>query len=445
MYLVNSTQMIQAVQKLSRTLAMPPLEAKAMARVLDLSEKSRTIINENVDGRKGNWGFMFMFYKTIQPTMAAAGDGLNKMNRTSIQRVEELLDDLNARAGSRLGLFALVKHQIALATSDAVYGPGNPFRDPVNADAYWEFESGVIKLLLGLDRFAKGTVTARGKVMEAFKEYFRVGAHKSGSEMIQAHYDHAIAYQLPLDDLARLEVGAALGVFSNIVPTTFWMLYHLYSDPEALEDCRREISNILERETDEHGRSTHVIDVSHLRSSCPTLLSAFQETLRLHTVGASARMVMEDMTLDGKYFLKEGGIVILPQTVQHTDISFWGPDIHEFNCKRFLDKNSRQASIAFRGFGGGTTLCPGRHFATTEILAYTAMFMMRFDVRPSEQTWKQPTTKKAGMWTVVEGPDHDIDVSIHSRQCEKVPPRWLLRLSKSDHVMVLAAEDNKSS
>jgi cytochrome P450 len=39
---------------------------------------------------------------------------------------------------------------------------------------------------------------------------------------------------------------------------------------------------------------------------------------------------------------------------------------------------------AFRGFGGGKTLCPGRHFATNEILLFTALIVHGFDITPLE-------------------------------------------------------------
>lgn len=69
------------------------------------------------------------------------------------------------------------------------------------------------------------------------------------------------------------------------------------------------------------------------------------------------------------------------------------------------------------------------------------MFLMRFDVHPSDGQWIQPTTKSAGIWTVVEGPDHDVDVSICTRRSERAHTRWILSLSKSDYVTMLAAED----
>ncbi len=37
-------------------------------------------------------------------------------------------------------------------------------------------------------------------------------------------------------------------------------------------------------------------------------------------------------------------------------------------------------SSAFRAFGGGSVLCPGRHFAMTEILGFVSLCVHMFDV-----------------------------------------------------------------
>lgn len=137
LYIVNTTPLVQAVQKQSTVLAMPPLEAKAMIQVLDLTKPAHATIMDNVDGRQGDWGFMFMFYKTVHPPLAAAGQGLDSMNQTSVRTVQHLLNAHSEGSPHTQGLFALVKEHITLATSDAVYGPHNPFRDAGLRKSYW--------------------------------------------------------------------------------------------------------------------------------------------------------------------------------------------------------------------------------------------------------------------------------------------------------------------
>ena len=63
---------------------MPPLEAKAVIRVLNCSKKSHKILNESADGRKVDWGFMFIFYKTIYHPLAATSNGLDASDESYI-------------------------------------------------------------------------------------------------------------------------------------------------------------------------------------------------------------------------------------------------------------------------------------------------------------------------------------------------------------------------
>ena len=150
---------------------------------------------------------------------------------------------------------------------------------------------------------------------------------------------------------------------------------------------------------------------------------------------------MEDYMLDGKYLLKKGGTVMIPGPVQHTSADAFGSTVHLFDHRRFLPTERKHNPIAFRGFGGGTTLCPGRHFATTEILAFTALMILRCDVSPSLGEWVYPTTFKAAMWETTPIPDFDLDVKLAPRAGIYNEVKWRVLLSDSDKGINVSAED----
>lgn len=106
---------------------------------------------------------------------------------------------------------------------------------------------------------------------------------------------------------------------------------------------------------------------------------------------------MEDHILDGTYLLKKGGTIMIPAPVHHHNTAPWGPTAPSFDHRRFLPSEKRANSISLRGFGGGTTLCPGRHFASTEIFAFTALMVLRFDMQPVDGQWKGITTNRASL------------------------------------------------
>ena len=100
-------------------------------------------------------------------------------------------------------------------------------------------------------------------------------------------------------------------------------------------------------------------------------------------------MVKENTLLTDHYFLKKGAVVQIAGGVIHADQSIWGDNVEDFNPGRFLESrqqsgNAKQNQIhpaAFRAFGGGKTLCPGRHFAMNEILSLVALVVLIFDIQ----------------------------------------------------------------
>lgn len=165
------------------------------------------------------------------------------------------------------------------------------------------------------------------------------------------------------------------------------------------------------------------LGISALQSQCPLLTACFNETLRLTKTGASVRTILEDVKLDDQYFLKKGAFVQIPTGVMQSDLKVWGPDAKEFNPRRFLTQESlpkdekKAQSQAFIPWGGGKNLCPGRHLAYTEIVAFVAILVYGFDLTMSDgSNLKVPKGgfQKLGVASI--SPEKDLDVLIRRRE-----------------------------
>lgn len=77
---------------------------------------------------------------------------------------------------------------------------------------------------------------------------------------------------------------------------------------------------------------------------------------------------------------------MMPPAAQHTNRSVWGDAVNEFNHARYTPGNKRGSPIAFRRFGGGTTLCLGRNFASIETVI-SNLLVIRFDFYPVDYKW----------------------------------------------------------
>lgn len=263
--------------------------------------------------------------------------------------------------------------------------------------------------------------------MRSFTRYFSVGCPKEASDFMKARYNHIIRHQITnVQDIARLEVAGAFSIITNSAPTAFWLLYHIFSDPSALEDCRLELAPLV------HERDgLCYLDVESIKTSCPTLYSTFQEVMRYYGVAQSIRAVLEDHKLDNTHLLRKGSMVMMPATVQHFDPSVWGSDVNQFDYKRFTKSISDGADYnfdskssnrgAFRGFGGGLHLCPGRHFAINEILSLAALLILRFDIVPAgDGKWPVIRTDSlSSKGSAIIMPDNDLDVILCPRENKK--------------------------
>lgn len=260
---------------------------------------------------------------------------------------------------------------------------------------------------------------ARSALAQAFQQYFEefIPNKTQCSAMTLARYSANTQNGITFQNQGRLEVGTLLGILANTIPAIFYMLVHVYSDPVLLQDIRTELeSTCVSITTAPSAPTTRHLRILRMRENCPLLYSTFQELLRLHALGASARFVREDVRLDDQYLLKQGMVVQMPMAVMHADPAVWGADVHEFQPRRFL--NNKQNATAYRPFGGGASLCPGRHFVTLETLALTACTVLRYDIASAEdgQPLHVPAQKQESLATNVFPPEKDLAVRVTERQ-----------------------------
>ncbi|KAK8054416.1 cytochrome P450 [Apiospora saccharicola] len=439
-YVVNSVPLTSAVQKQYRTLSWIPLLGHAISWISGTSQAVNEVMARDMTTEAG---FLLGINKISSPALAP-GPSLDAMNAAAIRAFAAAVDLLATQDPVQVSFLPWVRSQILLGTTDAIYGPHNPFRDPTVAEAWnsnSNFRPGIPNLgPKALPSFLTSrSIQAREHVVQALMSYFQAGHHKTGSEMLRARYAYIVHRHGIHDvaDLARLELSGAFASIENTVPTTFWFLCRLFSDPLVLEDCRRELAPLVQTRN-----RVSYMDIDSVKSSCPILQSTLHETIRYHSVVMSARKVTEDQVLD-KYLLKKGSTLLISATVPHFDPEAWGSDVAQFKHTRFLQQGrvttgKGSQRMAFRGFGGGYHLCPGRHFSVTEMLSLAAMLILRFDVTPVTGTWDVllDSDYVSSDGTAAPVPVHDFPVIFSPRS----HGNWELFVSGSGKQMELLAE-----
>jgi hypothetical protein len=127
LYVINSMELIPAVQKQSKTLAFLRVEAMAAKSICGSSEVANNILDTNVNGEEGPRSYSVSHYPAVRGPLTP-GKGLDAMNRVMAQKVADSIDGMKYERTVKL--FEFISHEINIATTDSVYGPQNTFKDP---------------------------------------------------------------------------------------------------------------------------------------------------------------------------------------------------------------------------------------------------------------------------------------------------------------------------
>jgi cytochrome P450 len=269
---------------------------------------------------------------------------------------------------------------------------------------------------------AKKALAGRKVVVEGFEQYFASGSYAGGSSLVKARYS-ALKDHIDDEDLARFECVNGIAILANTVPTAFWTIYHIFCDAFVLAEVRRQVTAITTSEMSPAGL-VRTIDLRKMKDA-PIIFSAIQEALRLRATGTGPRMVMEDTFVGSQqYHLQKDSVVIIANQALHYDKAAWGDTANCFVADRFCGKTP---AAAFRGFGGGINMCPGKGFAMMEVAALVAMLAMRFDLVPAtEAQWSEPGQDMSNMSLQIAPPKKQVKVDIVPRT--DVPTLWRFSL-----------------
>lgn len=190
----------------------------------------------------------------------------------------------------------------------------------------------------------------------------------------------------------------------------------------ALHSIRQELVELSTEDSTSDIPKRRILSLNLIKTHCPTLMAMLHETLRYHSSVINIKQLQHDTTLADQYHLKKNAIVMIPsQSINH-EKEIWGPSADVFDHIRFMNPESKRklsSTSAFRPFGAGSSVCPGRHFSMNVICSLVAMVVLQFDILPTEGQWNAPTKRNADMWNAMPKPDYDINVKIVKRVEEK--------------------------
>jgi hypothetical protein len=131
MYIVNSTELIPLLQKQWRTVSFAAIAADAGITV-GMSKEAVSIMRQDLTSEHG---FSVGWPRFILPAMNPGKD-LDAINRRSVQVLADEMKTLQAKGPVKLGLSQWSRQTMVTATTEAVWGHQNPYRDPAIVEAW---------------------------------------------------------------------------------------------------------------------------------------------------------------------------------------------------------------------------------------------------------------------------------------------------------------------
>ncbi|TGJ78266.1 hypothetical protein E0Z10_g10500 [Xylaria hypoxylon] len=271
----------------------------------------------------------------------------------------------------------------------AYFGPRLAEIDPNLTDAFVVFDELSYQVIYQYPTSLSRKMRAsRDRVLSGLKQYLQLPQDQRNEDawFVKAMEEEMRAINMSAEDMAIATMTIYWAINTNSRKAAYWMLAFLLKTPSLLD--------VVRRETGPAFRADGSVDFQHLHDSVPNLDSIWNEMLRMSAFAASVRYIKAD-TVVGTKILRKGNRVIVPYRQLHLNEKVFGGDVQEFRHQRFLDNPKLAQTNNFRPFGGGNTMCPGRHIAKRAVFLFTAMLLSRFDVElEDDQRMLEPDLTK---------------------------------------------------
>jgi cytochrome P450 len=328
-----------------------------------------------------------------QFTIYLSGEHLNLTTSRGLRQTIAIVNDIDSDGMVVDDMFIWLRDKMTVAVSTALWGPENPIkRDPTLVDTYWDFDHGILNLLTGFlpEITASKAYKSRNKLRKAFEAYH--AARRENHHEVVPVITQTVSVQkslgLSVQACAALDLSILLGSLTNTAPATVFLVNTIFGHQDILARLREEAMGAIRTMKCKNGQREMTIIISDIEKKCPLLHTTFKETLRLKLSGSTTRRVMTDTTITDStgrtYALKKGADVRIMMTT-HRESSIWGATVNDFDAEHFLNtetktEEGKARKRAFFPFGGGKHLCPGRNFATSEVMGTAIALMLSCDI-----------------------------------------------------------------
>ncbi|PBK76529.1 cytochrome P450 [Armillaria solidipes] len=226
------------------------------------------------------------------------------------------------------------------------------------------------------------------------RKYLSQGPHEDAYELIDWISTHAEEAGWSRKDVA-ISLGVELWALeANAIMVAFWVIaLSLQQHPDGLG-----LAPLID-EIDKARPANPENNDWIISASMPLLVSTIKEALRVSTSAFSIRRVAKDTVFAG-YELKKNSEVVCVTRAVHMDEEIH-EDAHRFIPDRYLKidagqrlfKDGKEIRDHTMPFGGGVSICEGRHFAVSELKILLTLLLTHATIEIDSEMGPQPTVE----------------------------------------------------
>ncbi|KAH8801848.1 cytochrome P450 [Flagelloscypha sp. PMI_526] len=233
-------------------------------------------------------------------------------------------------------------------------------------------------------------LSARAELTAAIEEFLEMGTPGLDDGLTKDSAEWMEREGLSPKEVAPMLLGDLWASQTNAPPACVALILRVFQAKGCVDRVAKEVSG-----TQLFGNG---FNYAKLSDALPFLNSCVHETLRTQTSSFSIRIAKEACLLDVSIDDSERRLVPIPKgarvcavtRVPHITDSIWGEDSTAWDPTRFVPTGDNEASKVklakllkeVRGFGGGVSMCEGRHLASSELKIAVAHLATHFEIEP---------------------------------------------------------------
>ncbi|KAI9065865.1 cytochrome P450 [Trametes sanguinea] len=337
---------------------------------------------------------------------------------------DRIRSSVAAMDGSSVSLSSLIFPPAYHAAAHAAFGPGFPIED--SYPIFWTFDKSFHLLAANLPKWLLSEpLDAWEKLVDLIQSRI--------DRMAEDDQEAGVLACLSLQgreavgwtnrEVASLLSSQLWALQANAVFAAYWLFALQLQRSEGLSPLIAEVDHARRLWQDNHPSTSLGPEffeelASGSSNALPLVTSAIRETLRYTSQSYSIRRVVRPVQLGG-YNLRAGEEVVCATRQAHIDDEIH-PNAAAFDIRRYLEppkpiKDGRLVANHTMAFGGGVSMCAGRHFAMAELKMFVAIMLTYATIEVDPSSSSRPSIK----WERKQGimqPRGDMKVIVRKRQ-----------------------------